>query len=71
VRRRSAGLTARQAEALDLLAGGLTNTEIADKLFVSNRTVGNHVSAILMKLDVPNREAAVEEAQKQGILSPI
>jgi ATP/maltotriose-dependent transcriptional regulator MalT len=70
-REHSAGLTARQAEVLDLLAGGLTNTEIADKLFVSNRTVGNHVSAILMKLDVPNREAAVEEAQKQGILSPI
>jgi DNA-binding CsgD family transcriptional regulator len=62
------GLTARQAEVLGLLAGGLTNTEIADELFVSQRTVENHVSAVLMKLDVPNREAAVETARVQGIL---
>ncbi len=47
----AAGLTARQAEILELLAEGLTNTEIADELFVSHRTVENHVSAVLMKLD--------------------
>ncbi len=64
----AAGLTARQAEVLGLLADGLTNNEIADELFVSQRTVGNHVSAILMKLDVPSREAAVETARAQGIL---
>ena len=65
----AAGLTARQAEVLELVAQGLTNTEIADKLFVSNRTVENHVSAVLMKLDVPSREAAVESAREQGILT--
>jgi DNA-binding CsgD family transcriptional regulator len=66
----AAGLTARQAEVLELLARGFTNTEIADELFVSQRTVENHVSAVLMKLDVPNREAAVEAARIEGILDP-
>lgn len=67
----AAGLTARQADVLDLLADGLTNTEIADRLFVSHRTVENHVAAILMKLDVPNRNAAVETARDQGIIGII
>ncbi|MFV1971600.1 MAG: AAA family ATPase [Acidimicrobiia bacterium] len=65
----AAGLTARQAEVLELLALGLTNAEIADELFVSHRTVENHVSAILMKFDVPYREAAVDAARAQGILA--
>jgi ATP/maltotriose-dependent transcriptional regulator MalT len=66
----AAGLTARQAEVLTLLARGFTNVQIADELFVSQRTVENHVSAILMKLDVSNRETAVDEARVQGILEP-
>jgi DNA-binding CsgD family transcriptional regulator len=66
----AAGLTARQDEVLRLLARNFTNTEIADELFVSQRTVENHVSAILMKLDVPNREAAVESARAHGTLEP-
>jgi DNA-binding CsgD family transcriptional regulator len=65
----AAGLTARQAEVLELLAEGLTNTEIADRLFVSYRTVGNHVAAIFMKLDVPTRDAAVATARDRGILA--
>jgi ATP/maltotriose-dependent transcriptional regulator MalT len=67
-RKHAAGLTARQAEVLDLLAEGLSNVEIADRLFVSHRTVENHVAAVLMKLDVSNREAAVETARDQGML---
>jgi two-component system response regulator NreC len=63
-------LTARQDEVLRLLARNFSNTEIADELFVSQRTVENHVSAILMKLDVPNRETAVESARAHGILEP-
>ncbi|MEP7115004.1 MAG: LuxR C-terminal-related transcriptional regulator, partial [Ilumatobacteraceae bacterium] len=63
-----AGLTARQAEVLHLLADGLPNAAIADDLFVSHRTVENHVSAILMKLDVATREAAVAAARERGIL---
>ena len=65
----AAGLTARQAEVLDLLAEGLSNTEIADRLFVSHRTVENHVAAILMKLDVTTRDAAVEAAHDRGVLT--
>lgn len=65
----AAGLTARQAEVLELLGEGLTNTEIADRLFVSYRTVENHVAAILMKLDVPTRGTAVDTARAQGILA--
>jgi DNA-binding NarL/FixJ family response regulator len=61
-------LTARQAEVLQLLARGLPNARIADELFVSYRTVENHVSAILMKLDVASREAAVTTARSRGIL---
>lgn len=64
-----AGLTARQAEVLQLLARGLSNTRIADELFVSHRTVENHVSAVLMKLDVASREAAVAIALDRGILT--
>lgn len=67
-RQHAAGLTARQAEVLDLVAEGLSNAEIADRLFVSHRTVENHVAAVLMKLDVPNREAAVATARQHGIL---
>jgi DNA-binding CsgD family transcriptional regulator len=52
-------LTPRQAEVLDLLADGLSNAEIADRLFLSVRTVENHVSAILATLGVENRDAAV------------
>ena len=62
-------MTARQAEVLELLAENLTNVQIADRLFVSYRTVENHVAAILMKLDVASREAAVDTAIDLGILT--
>ena len=69
-RKHAAGLTARQAEVLGLLAEGLSNPEIADRLFVSPRTVESHVSAVLSKLDATTRQEAVAEAQKQGLLAP-
>ncbi|HEU5469392.1 MAG TPA: AAA family ATPase [Actinophytocola sp.] len=53
-----AGLTARQADVLDLLADGLTNAEIATRLVVSVRTVDHHVSAILTRLGVTSRHEA-------------
>lgn len=65
----AAGLTSRQAEVLDLLAAGLTNPEIADRLFLSTRTVENHVAAVLMKLDVPTRRAAVDAARDRDLLT--
>lgn len=65
----AAGLTARQAEVLQLLDEGLTNIEIADRLFVSPRTVENHVSAVLRKLDASTREDAVARARSEGLLT--
>jgi DNA-binding CsgD family transcriptional regulator len=53
-----AGLTDRQLEVLGLLADGLTNAEIADRLVVSVRTVDHHVAAILAKLEVRSRREA-------------
>ncbi|NEA31365.1 LuxR family transcriptional regulator [Streptomyces sp. SID13031] len=52
------GLTARQADVLELIAEGLTNAEIAEKLVLSVRTVDHHVSAILNRLNVSTRREA-------------
>jgi DNA-binding NarL/FixJ family response regulator len=68
-RRHGAGLTARQAEVLQLLDEGLSNTEIADRLFVSRRTVEQHVSAVLSKLGSSTREEAVLRAREGGLLT--
>jgi DNA-binding CsgD family transcriptional regulator len=65
-----AGLTARELEVLDLLSLGLSNAAIAERLFISRKTAGHHVSAILAKLGVETRTAAalraVELAPKDG-----
>ena len=61
-RRDPRGLTARQLEVLDLMAEHLTNAEIAQRLFLSERTVDHHVSAILSKLQVRSREDAIRHA---------
>jgi len=62
-----AGLTAREAEVLDLLAERLTNAEIADRLVLSPRTVDRHVSSVLAKLGVSKRsEAAAYAATQPG-----
>jgi DNA-binding NarL/FixJ family response regulator len=64
-----AGLTTRQHEVLELLAEGLSNTEISDRLFVSPRTIENHVSAVLSKLNSATRTEAVSRARVQGLLA--
>ena len=61
------GLTGRQLEVLALLADGLSNAEIADRLVVSQKTVDHHVSAILKKLAVRSRAQAAAEAARLGI----
>jgi DNA-binding CsgD family transcriptional regulator len=58
------GLTARQAEVLALVADGLTNAEIANRLFISEKTAGHHVSAILTKLGVSNRAEAARRYEQ-------
>jgi DNA-binding CsgD family transcriptional regulator/tetratricopeptide (TPR) repeat protein len=62
------GLTERQAEVLGLLAGGLSNAEIAARLVISTRTVDHHVSAILRKLGVPSRGEANAYATRLGLV---
>lgn len=64
----AAGLTSRQAEVLQSLSEGLTNTEIADRLFVSPRTIEHHVSAILAKLDSSTRDEAVQRARDEALI---
>jgi len=64
-----AGLTTRQLEVLTLLAAGLTNTEIAERLVVSQRTAEHHVAAVLTKLGVTTRREAARRAVELG-LSP-
>jgi len=58
-RQRGVELTSREWEVLELLRRGLTTAEIAERLVVSQVTVRTHVSAILRKLRVPDREAAI------------
>jgi DNA-binding CsgD family transcriptional regulator len=62
------GLTARETEVLRLLADGLTNREIAGRLFISQKTVAAHVAHIFEKLDVHTRVEAAGRAQRLGVL---
>jgi len=64
-----AGLTPRQLEVLELLAEGLTNTQIAKRLFVSSRTAEHHVEAILTKLGVSTRKEAARRYVEMGLTS--
>lgn len=65
-----AGLTERERQVVALLAGGLTNSDIATELVVSARTVDHHVAAILRKLSVPSRAEAIIEAVRLGLANP-
>ena len=66
-RENPAGLTPREGEVLGLVVTGLRNAEIASRLFVSERTVGQHVSAILRKLEVKTRGQASAKAARLGL----
>jgi len=65
-----AGLTAREAEVLQLLADGLSYAEVAERLVLSEKTVGHHVSAVLRKLGEPTRSRAVAAALRLGVVAP-
>jgi DNA-binding NarL/FixJ family response regulator len=62
-------LTPREMDVLKLMAQGLTNKKIGDRLLVNERTVKYHVSTILSKLEVSNRTEAVTEAARRGLIS--
>ena len=64
----SEGLSERELEVLALLAEGLANQEIADRLIISERTVRNHVGNILAKLHLANRTQAALYALREGLL---
>jgi len=65
-----AGLTAREADVLGLLAQGSSNKAIASALGISAKTVGNHVEHIYTKLGVTNRAGAALRAMELGVVGP-
>jgi DNA-binding NarL/FixJ family response regulator len=64
------GLTACEAEVLTLLAAGLSNAEIASRLFVSNATVKTHINRIFAKTGARDRAQAVRYAYQAALASP-
>jgi len=60
-------LTTRERQILDLLAAGLSNTAIADRLDLASKTVANNVSAIFTKLGIADRSAAIVQARNAGL----
>jgi DNA-binding CsgD family transcriptional regulator/tetratricopeptide (TPR) repeat protein len=67
---RPGGLTAREQEILALVATGLTNRQIGDHLFITEKTASHHVSNVLAKLGVRGRVEAAAEAARLGITLP-
>ena len=62
------GITARELEILQLIAGGMSNREISEKLFVSENTVKTHSSRLLDKLDAKRRTQAVQIAKEMRLI---
>jgi DNA-binding CsgD family transcriptional regulator len=67
-RLRELGITRRELEILELIAGGLSNREIAEKLFVSENTVKTHSSRLFDKLSAKRRTQAVQMGKELGLI---
>ena len=65
---RELGITRRELEILELIAGGLSNREIAEKLFVSENTVKTHSSRLFDKLSAKRRTQAVQLGKELGLI---
>ncbi|MEW5691763.1 MAG: response regulator transcription factor [Candidatus Hydrogenedentota bacterium] len=61
------GLTDREVEILELVASGCSNKDIANRLFISERTVKNHLSSVFKKIDVHDRTQATLFALREGL----
>jgi DNA-binding NarL/FixJ family response regulator len=61
------GLTKREAEVLGCIAAGSSNREVADQLFISDKTVGRHLANIFVKLGVSSRTAAAAWAHENRL----
>ena len=67
-RQQALGITARELEILEHIAAGLSNREIAEKLFVSENTVKTHSSRLFDKLDAKRRTQAVQRGKEAGLI---
>jgi len=65
---RTLGISKREYEVLKLIAQGLSNQEIADRLYVSTSTIKTHVSNVLAKLDARRRTQAIQRAKELHII---
>jgi NarL family two-component system response regulator LiaR len=65
---RQSGISKREYEVLELMASGLSNQEIADKLFVSLNTIKTHTSNLFLKLDVKRRTQAIQKAKELQLI---
>ncbi len=65
---KASGISKREYDVLELMASGLSNKEIADKLFISENTVKTHISNIYIKLDSKRRTHAIQRAKELSLL---
>ena len=65
---RELGISPREYEVLQLMAAGLSNQEIADRLFISLNTVKTHISNLYLKLGVQRRTQAIQKAKEKGLM---